>query len=1067
MANNPLYPGYYPGKKDEESINPLYPGYYTGQPLQKRPQSKEYLQPVEFNFDAISEQIDEVADSVARPFLAPKWVVDRVIDDWKGNLKVSVKSGGSLDPTSLDDFSTQDYPGAVTTLSLNPKDWGISAKGLDTEQTKKQISKTLSSWFKESTGIDSKNLLKSDFSDIQNWQTSKLWGSALGYGEPTTTTQQHIKGGEAIAGRTTAFFPDVRDEPQPLKISHVQAKSRKREGGRTIVTNYDDLYAKTANDALEFVKSRDNPGKRDSKHSGFVTSALSAANIEILDKYQRHPNGNAAMSPHIGAVKFFDTRVKTLEDIGKFQSKTVDNIGKAISHGTGVPTGTNRFDHSKSMINDLQNGLNARLASARQMERQGQISQQSLDRFSKHISGYQSHLESLKNTLDKAKDGNISSVQAIKILEGTTPGNNFTSRSTFKDSLNGGLVRDLENSLITDSQDEIGSLLKDPNLGALDVDIRAKNLGPLMYRLRQDRIRFATKEVLDTFDKGGIGQVAETYAWKLIKNKMPKRLEEFSSGQWIENRLLKTNYFGLKIDEKKGNIPKETSLRRYARFERKYGYKVDLKLDSSLANSLGMAGTKKLRLKGGDHFKILANTGISDIANSDPAFMRTLLSISGNTTPSNAIKGRLSQQLFGVNWANLSDERRKEIEGLLEKLKRHNEWVNENFPNLNPDQKLAFLKGLLRKNKELNDGYKLDRKFVGRLDKINNKMNTILKKFESSFVGKTIQKISNWQQIVAEKAVAAISKLLSEALGIAAGATGFLATIMPAIQAIAEKVIKKGIEYAVASIKGLIKLDFKDFDKLLQKDIKHITEAVVVIFTIIVVVVFLPITALFGTVATTTSPVDSTYAASDFGEQASLHTFYLGTCTLTPEVLAGAPSWYYSQCNSTWSSIQIDSSRYSVGNAGCTLTTISMVYNYFGYSCVTPEVVVNTGHFGTDGNINSRDTSAWDTWINESSPECIPEEGSGIKTEYFGGGMKVSAIEPTLVNWFNQHPDGVISFGMFSPGGSQHWVILKWDSGKIIIVDPYPTTGSPAVSDFPGIYGNWTVTTSQPSGYYR
>lgn len=209
MVNNPLYPGYSPKKEGGDSVNPIYPGYYAGNPISKRPGWRNTIPPAEYSFDIVLKGLDEVGDKVSEaPLAGPRWVRDRIVDDWKKQLKVSVTPEVSLDVTELDDL-TDDISGATTELSLNPKDWGIgNKKGF--EQTKKQIIKTLDSWTKETTGINRSDILKSDFSEIQNINNEVLWKTALGYGEGSAGFLEKI-GARAVADRTTAIFSDVRE----------------------------------------------------------------------------------------------------------------------------------------------------------------------------------------------------------------------------------------------------------------------------------------------------------------------------------------------------------------------------------------------------------------------------------------------------------------------------------------------------------------------------------------------------------------------------------------------------------------------------------------------------------------------------------------------------------------------------------------------------------------------------------------------------------------------------------------------------------------------------------------
>jgi len=286
MANNPLYPGYSPRKKDNMSTNPLYPGYYTGKRMPKRKTPSRYVKPIEYSFDNVEKQVDEIAKEVVNIPLGPKWVANRIVDDWKQQYKVSVSPTSEIDVTELDDFATEDLAGATTTLSLNPEDWGVGQKE-GFEKAKKQAVKTIKSWIKEATGVDTENILKSNFSDIQNATNEKLWTEAFGYGEEKAGFSEKLAA-RAIADRTTARFKNVREGLQkgenPLSVKGVVATEIK-EDGRTVI--HRDLYANTVKSAAEFEKNKDNRKDRDSTHRGFLSNALKATDIEILDHYRK------------------------------------------------------------------------------------------------------------------------------------------------------------------------------------------------------------------------------------------------------------------------------------------------------------------------------------------------------------------------------------------------------------------------------------------------------------------------------------------------------------------------------------------------------------------------------------------------------------------------------------------------------------------------------------------------------------------------------------------------------------------------------------------------------------
>jgi hypothetical protein len=285
MANNPLYPGYSPRKKDNMSKNPLYPGYYTGKKMPKRRTPSGYIKPIEYSFDDVAKQIDEVAKNVVNIPLGPKWVADRVADDWKQQYKVSVTPTSEIDVTELDDFATDDLAGATTELSLNAKDWGVGEKE-GVKKAKEQTVKTLKRWLKEATGVDTNDILKSNFSDIQNATIEKLWTEAFGYGEEKAKFSEKLAA-KAIADRTTAGFKNMREGLQkgenPLSVKGVEATEIKEDGR---VVHHKDLYANTVKSAAEFERNRDNKIKRFNPRE-FLSNALKATNIEILDHYRK------------------------------------------------------------------------------------------------------------------------------------------------------------------------------------------------------------------------------------------------------------------------------------------------------------------------------------------------------------------------------------------------------------------------------------------------------------------------------------------------------------------------------------------------------------------------------------------------------------------------------------------------------------------------------------------------------------------------------------------------------------------------------------------------------------
>ncbi len=867
MVNNPLYPGYSPKKKDEESINPIYPGYYTGKPLPKVPQSKEYLKPIEYNVDEIMEEIDNAGRKVLlAPLAGPRWVKERIVDDWKSQLKVSIIPEG-IKVTDLDDYATEDLPGAMISLSLNPKDWGVSSKGMDFEQTRKQTVSTIKNWVKETTGINAGNLLKSDFSDIENKAIHQLWTHALGYGDQGKISATEKIGGEAVAERTSAMFSEFRDKKNPLNLKGVDEFETTRDGKTEF---HEDLYKKTANAAADFVMQRDSAKFRDSSHSNFLKEAVVAANIEIQGAYTKTGKSRSPMAKHKGAIDFFNTRVKTMEDIYKLQSgiKTArQGLEKTI---TGTSTDPNSLSkimgNLDNAVTSAKNNRDARVTTIDNLFKRGEISQSSYDNFKNSISEYDSYIGKLAENSSKLRAGDITTNSAIKFLSGNTPGKSLTKGSALRNSVVDDIQKSLEFSLLSKDKDQIGSLLNDNDLASSGIDLKAKILAPVAYRMRRDRTAFATKELLTAWDEE---KLLERYAWSAVQKVLPERLAAFTSGQWIGNALEKRNYFGLKVAEK--GMP--TNPKRLARFEKKYGYKVSIDVDTSIL------GVGKILVKGGDQFKILENESLKlfsldDLLKSakkkiyDEKLFKQLLNIDNlSSTGAVTLKNLMAKRFFGKDVSSLSVEELKSLTGLMEQGKAYNDWLKKTFSGkkLTTDQKYELFKTMKNKNNDLNPGYTLTKKYAGSLEKFHNKILTLQKKWEGTMIGKSIKFISNWKTILSEKAAALISKLVAKALGIAAAATGFLAIVMPILEKAAEFLIKKTLTYAEAFVKALIKWDFDKLGKMFKKDMEKVIKSCLVVTTIVLLPILMVTLIFFGVINTTISEIDPTRGGGDGG----------------------------------------------------------------------------------------------------------------------------------------------------------------------------------------------------------
>lgn len=800
MANNPLYPGYIPKKKDGGSLNPIYPGYYAGGPMYKRPRQPG-LQPMEYDFDNFINEIDGIAKEVANaPLISPKWYADRIANDWKDQLAVTAKSGDyQIDPTDLDDYATDDVAGAVTKLSLNPKDWGVgNKKGI--EQTKNQFTKTLKGWVKETTGVNLNNLLESDFSEIQNRTNKDLWLKAMGYGEEVGGRTERL-GGRAVADRTTAYFSDVRKDAfvdsSGKKLSPLDLKHKKvtTSTGTVIVeedTDPNSKYREAANAASDFVMNRDNVRGRDSSHTNFVSKAMNAIREEVdSDLVIRNTRQKAVRD-------FFDAKVDTLNTIEGIQkiasdtAKDLDKEGIAIKKGWRVTSDRDTAVISaanKALAEIRAKKINVSPGSAKFAEllREG-ISDKEISSYQKKIERYNARIVEMEETLENIalKKGNIRN--NIKRLNNPNPEKNFKSRTTFQDSLGGDLRRDLEKSMLGKKDNDIGKLINENGR-----DLRARKIAPVIYRLRQDRVHYATKEVLEAFDKGGIAQIAENYAWKKIKDKMSGRLERATSGSIIGDRLKRTNYYGLKIDER--GTPTEEYFFKHpikkAIFDAKFSNRAEVKLDKNLRGDIGNVISNHLKVSGNDFQKVtdekknylntinlrrtargldsLKPASLEIIGDKNIKFFKfdnrnvadqVLLARLLNNDRSEDALEKLSMKMFGVDLDHLSDGQRNNMESFFQKMDYANNWIYQKsggkIKALDMQRGLLDLGDLKRKNISW-AGLKIDKLYISQGTHLDIFATNKLTDFLGSSASES-EKIKVLKQLVYAKGFSAIGR---------------------------------------------------------------------------------------------------------------------------------------------------------------------------------------------------------------------------------------------------------------------------------------------------------------------
>lgn len=844
MANNPLYPGYIPKKQDEENINPIYPGYYAGQPIQRKPSSKSFIKPVEYNVDAYMEGIDNAARKVLlAPFAGPRWMLERIVEDWKDQLKVSVKPA-EVDVTELDDYSSEEYPGAVISLSLNPSDWK--------KDPKKQTLKTAKEWVKQSTGLNMDNVVSgNDFSDIENKTNKALWLQAMGYAReqeynPATRRNQDVfkTAPESIASRTvTQYGKGFEGNDDPINLKNITVWGQDANGKRVV---YKDIYKDTAGAVADFVEQWDSPKDREKLRNKYIHESAKGVYTEMATR-ATDPKYKNFFTKHEDAIKLLGVQVGALDDI-KYLGKGIKDIGESLEKITWNKKGdTDKKVAMATVMGELDKAItNAKnnLAS-KKLELDSLIgnNKQGAQKFKNALKPFENYVSNLENV--RQEIATKSPKSALEIFNRET--RDLTGGKTLDQSIQGSVSKYVKTNVATGEVAAVIADVKDQGL-----ELHAAKISPIINRLERERIKFTTKEILNQWDSENI---LETYVW----NKMKKRLPSWTGGKFIGDRLEKTNYFGLRVT--KAGTPVDP--RRLAKFEKKFGYKVNMKLDSSFY------GISRITIKGGDQFKILNNKLFKKFNLKDPKDEMLLRGIFDGKTDREAI----AKKLFKLPLKDvLADKKKKEeYTAFLREMGLYRHWVKNQkgtFGNKVTHQLFAYrmLGDLDKLNTEQMHGYDLTRKYIGRLEKVHNFALRVKQRWESTIVGKTIKNLQEWKTIVSEKFAKYISSIISKLLGAATIATGPLAAILPALEAVIAFAVKKILTYGEAVIKGIFKGDFEDFAKILGKDFNKVLKSCIVCSTLFAIIFSLPIIIFISAVAGTISPIDRTLGTTLYQE---------------------------------------------------------------------------------------------------------------------------------------------------------------------------------------------------------
>ncbi|MFC1622271.1 hypothetical protein ACFL13_02755, partial [Patescibacteria group bacterium] len=597
MPAAPFYPGYRPDKPEPTHI----PGYYPGKTIPRKYRPKKYSEPIEYQFDQTLDFIDDFDKSVDLSNL-PRYYRERVVDDFKQNLKAQIKPR-DIDPTLLDDYDLQALPGAAgISINLNPADW--------IEDPGKEVKKTLKGWWKTATNLQ----------DLDTMAKKEFWGAVTGLRtiqDPDTRKEIEVElvaeekslkkalegKAKALGGREAVVY----DNPLSLLGLEVPLGFQRRydemsptgEMG-TSKTFGDDAgiavakaiteFQEKAGSALTLGKEHDNVR---SAMRDFTTGELNkeykkgSTNYEGLDDGQQdfvnsklakfevssHLEGPTGPDKQLGYVR---NKLKRVAIEGETGAKSILE-GGATGEFYPLLIDAVRDQHG-NLVHSQHGNLKSLSVAAAQMkqkieEAQGTLSgreKTKLLRIYNPIAKRMSAIEGLIGTSIKVDEVN-------KLTAEVTPDWRYTpSKGVQKllDQLEGGeenAARKTAAGLLNKVEAEIGPKLfeKDlvggnfmsPSLNSLllmdiEDDLLNGELGEFVKArgLKADRLKAHAR--LIEYDRQGEAIDGLIHAWEkgnltetLFWSRVPSKFKTLTPAYWTQEVMKRTHYLGLDINE--------------------------------------------------------------------------------------------------------------------------------------------------------------------------------------------------------------------------------------------------------------------------------------------------------------------------------------------------------------------------------------------------------------------------------------------------------------------------------------------------------------------------------------
>ncbi len=824
------------------SSNPFYLGYYPGdRPLYKRPSGGRRFTG---NPDLDLLDFGKFFNTFEKDTDIPAWFIERIKKDFESSLKAQIKPTKEVSPEALELYgpeAMEDLPGAVgISISLNPNDW-LSDPGEQFKKTVKDWFKAIADWDDFDT-LNREQLWENVLSDVDIYRTARNKSRlrpirrlqekfdeidvALQH-EATTSLAQRLDGSGAAGA--------VHAAANPLSLDHPDIGE----------------YRKLKHSILSFQVNSRNVILRENKYDAVISSAAKALKAD-LEK-------NVTPASYTPEAQMFLLKNELHEKISSLQ-KAVDYEG-LVSGGkktslqekldTFLLTGNIKDAPNTADLNVIRAKIGEAETFLQQLNNtpEGLAIQRRLGRSV--INPFKVYLEDLNKFVAVGSDvadiarkvDGLGTAQPSLVLRAELTKNIAEARNSIvnvgsrgnifgRGGLAGGdpFSRSVNRRLLRDMERDIRNEENDAFTGTDNII----KLRTIFRRLEQERDYAAAEELLRAFEGK---RLLSTYLWPRFKN----RIEVLTPAYWSNKFLTRVHRLGFVVNK---DYADDNGIAFF------WGFK----LTGSTAGGLGSlllkplehkfnvnfeAGGRNFALRNvtaGSHFKIIEDigsalsTGKLDIR----AFEELLhagVSI-GDTAGLDALYASLTARYGTLPF------KRAEFDAIYFNLQKFKDWMSKNHGKFgfsaadiaDPGIMAGFIKRIFYTKVDNRGALKPSRRYVGILEKINEKLNNLQHWFTTTRAGRLVSSASNIKSIVANRVVDGISRVTARLLAsIAEGATAGVASplvefLVPIVRKVMYVVLIKTMDTAQGTFKAFFKGDFSQLIESWDKTYDYMTK---------------------------------------------------------------------------------------------------------------------------------------------------------------------------------------------------------------------------------------------------